>query len=138
MNGKLETIEGKRGRLVVLIPEDAEVVKKFSPEDIYGDSGPQRADFALIFKRKERIYLVVIEETSGPRIEDLDKIDSIISMLRDMISGKRLEIKIVHHHGGVHSNLQKLAGRRGCELLNCNNNPVDLVKLMRDRHLLND
>jgi len=137
MNGKLVTIEGKRGRLVVLLPEDAEVVKKFSPEDVYGDSGPQRADFALIFRRRDKIYLVVIEETRGPRIEDLNKIDNIVSVLRGMISGKHIEIKIIHHHGGVHGSLYKLAGGRGCEILRCNN-LVDLVDLMSERGLLKD
>jgi len=134
MNGKLVTIEGKSGRLVVLIPEDAEVIKKFSPEDIYGDSGPQRADFALIFRRRDKIYLVVIEETSGPRKEDLNKIDNIVRDLRGIVGGNNIEIKIIHHHGGVHPNLYRLAMGGGYEILRCNK-PIDLVNLMRKRDL---
>ena len=123
------------GKLVILIPEDAEVVKKFSLDDMYGDSGPKRADFALILRRKDREYLVVIEETEGPRVEDLDKVDNTVKDLRNMVGEDAFVIKIVHHRGGVSGMLLHLARGRRCELQRCGD-VLDLAGLMRKRGLV--
>jgi len=135
MSGRPVRLAGRGGDLVVLIPEDVEDVKELSLDDVYGDSGPKHADFALILRRGDREYLVVIEETEGPRVEDFDKIDNTVRDLRNMVGRNAFVIRIIHHRGGVSVMLLNLARNRRCELQRCGN-VLDLVGLMRKRGLV--
>jgi len=139
MSGRPVRLTGRGGELVILIPEDVEEVNELLLDNIYGDSGPKHADFALILRRRNKEYLVVIEETEGPRIEDFDKIDNTIRDLceRKIVNCKNISeiIRIIHHHGGVKSMLYNLAMKRRCELQRCGD-ALDLVGLMRKRKLL--
>ena len=132
------SVKKKINGVVIILPSGAENVKIKSLDEIF-KVNVKRGDYLVAFRLKEYQYLVLLELTGIPEIEDIKRLRRVEEEIRSCgCCGKKINmftILIVHHKGGVRSPLINCARAEKVELCRCSTE-IDLCRLLIKRGIL--
>ncbi|ADM27605.1 hypothetical protein Igag_0778 [Ignisphaera aggregans DSM 17230] len=120
----------------IILPPNAELLKWGDLDEALAQP-LKRSDIALVIKCNKYVINIVIEDTGVPEPKDIQKLEASYNKLVEeefFQSTKAIKMLLLHHRGGVHWTLKKLASRPNVEVLRCNED-IDLNTLLMRRGL---